>query len=87
MATEVYRKPTHTGRYLTFKSNHPPHVKRGLIQSLHNSTSTIRQEQQDLFNEISTLRRDFSSMVIPKVSLTRLLIPRVVCQYELADSS
>jgi hypothetical protein len=39
-------------------SDHPPHVKRGLIQSLHRRTSTIRQEHQDLCNEISTLRRD-----------------------------
>jgi hypothetical protein len=32
LATKVYRKPTHTGRYLNFNSNLPPHVKRGLIQ-------------------------------------------------------
>jgi hypothetical protein len=69
LATKVYRKPTHTGQYLSFNSNHPPHVKRGLIQSLHNRASTICQEQQALV--IS------SSMVIPKVSLTRSLIPRV----------
>jgi hypothetical protein len=31
LATKVYRKPTHTGQCLNFKSNHPPHVKRGLI--------------------------------------------------------
>jgi hypothetical protein len=48
LATKVYRKPTHTGRYLNLKSNHLPHVKRGLIQRLHNRASTIRQEQQDL---------------------------------------
>jgi hypothetical protein len=31
LITQVYRKSTHTGRYLNFKSNQPPHVKRGLI--------------------------------------------------------
>jgi hypothetical protein len=36
LVTKVYRKPTYTGGYLNFNSNHPPHVKRGLIQSLHN---------------------------------------------------
>jgi hypothetical protein len=51
-------KPTHTDRYLNLRSNHPLHVKRGLIQSLHNRASTICQEQQDLWNEIIGLRQD-----------------------------
>jgi hypothetical protein len=59
LATKVYRKPTHTGRYLNFRSNHLPHVKRGLIQSLHNRASTICQERHDLLNEISNLKHDF----------------------------
>jgi hypothetical protein len=58
LATKVYRKPTNTGRYLNFKSNYPPHVKRYLIQNLHNRDSTICQERQELFNEISNLKRD-----------------------------
>jgi hypothetical protein len=58
-ATKGYRKPTHTGRYLNLKSKYSPHVKWGLIQSLHNRASTICQERQDLFKEISSLRRDF----------------------------
>jgi hypothetical protein len=33
-------------------------VERGLIQSLHNRASTIRQEGQDLFIENSSLTRD-----------------------------
>jgi hypothetical protein len=58
LATKVYRKPTHAGRYLNFNSNYPPHVKRGLIQSLHNRASTICQERQDLAKKISNLRSD-----------------------------
>jgi hypothetical protein len=58
LATKVHRKPTHTGRYLNFRSNHPPHVKRGLLQSLHNRAPTISQERQDLLNELSNLKRD-----------------------------
>jgi hypothetical protein len=58
LATKVYRKPTHTGQYLSFNSNHPPNVKRGLILSLHNRASTIYQEQQDLVKEIISLRSD-----------------------------
>jgi hypothetical protein len=44
LATKVHRKPFHTGRYHKFKYNHPPHVTRGSIQSLHNSASTICQK-------------------------------------------
>jgi hypothetical protein len=69
-ATKVYRKPTHTGWYLNFKSNHPPHVKREIIQRLHNRASTICQEWQGLFNEIGNLRCGLISLVIPKISLT-----------------
>jgi hypothetical protein len=58
LATKIYRKLAHTGRYLNLKSNHLPHVKRGLVQSLQKRASTICQEQQDLFNEITILRRD-----------------------------
>jgi hypothetical protein len=58
LSTKVYRKPTHTGRYLNYESNHPPHVKRGIVQSLHSRASIIWQERQDLFNEIKNMRRD-----------------------------
>jgi hypothetical protein len=49
-------KSLHTGRYLNFKSNNPPHVKRG---SIHNTPSSICQEWQDLVNEVSSLRYNF----------------------------
>jgi hypothetical protein len=66
LATKVYRKPTHTGRYLNLKFNHLLHVKRGLIQCPHSRASTICQEQQDLFNEISSLRHDLQINEYPQ---------------------
>jgi hypothetical protein len=66
MAIKVYRKPTHLGQYLNFRSNHAPHVKRGLIRSLHNRASTICQERQDLLSEISNLKRDFQLNCYPQ---------------------
>jgi hypothetical protein len=38
LAMEVYTKPTNIRRYLNFNSNHPPHVKLGLILSLQKSS-------------------------------------------------
>ena len=58
LTTKVYKKPAHTGRYLHYDSNHPPHVKRGLIQSLHNRASTICQDRRDLCVEINRLKQD-----------------------------
>jgi predicted GIY-YIG superfamily endonuclease len=47
LQTTVYRKPTHTGRYLHFNSNHPPHVKRGVVDSLINRAITLCTEKQE----------------------------------------
>ena len=30
--TEVYRKPTHTDRYLHYQSCHPQHIRTGIIR-------------------------------------------------------
>jgi hypothetical protein len=58
LTTQVYRKPTHTGRYLNFNSNHPPQVKRGIIHSLLDRATTICQDKQERLLEISTLKCD-----------------------------
>jgi hypothetical protein len=68
LTTKVYIKPTHTGRYLHFDSNHPPHVKRGLVQSLNCKASTICQEQEDVrdLNETGNMRCDLQLSGCPK---------------------
>jgi hypothetical protein len=66
LVTQVYRKPTHTGRYLNFKSNHPPYVKRGLIKSLYDRAATICQGRQDLVKEVNNLRHDLQLNDYPR---------------------
>jgi hypothetical protein len=58
LSTKVYRKPTHTGRYLNFKSDHLQHVKRGVVYSLVNRAKVICQEQKDFNREIKTIKYD-----------------------------
>jgi hypothetical protein len=67
MNIKIYRNPTHTGRYLHFQSNCPPHVKRGIVQSLYYRPNVIYQEQQVRSDEIcyfKTRNSTYSSMPI-----------------------
>jgi hypothetical protein len=57
-AMKGYQKPTHTDRYLQFKSNHPHHMKRGDIHSLINQAKDICQDQKDLNDTIKKIRHD-----------------------------
>ena len=54
MSTSVYRKATHTDRYLNFNSHHHPKVLAGVVKCLKNravcvcNTNSIQQEIQHL---------------------------------------
>jgi uncharacterized protein (UPF0335 family) len=60
LSTRVYRKPTHTGQYLHFKSDHPQHVKRGVVRSLIDRAKVICQNQKDFNKEVKIIKHDLT---------------------------
>ncbi len=51
LTSTVYRKPTHTDRYLHFKSHHPNHVKRGVVRSLYHRARRVTNMSENLKEE------------------------------------
>ena len=47
----VYRKPTHTDRYLDFRSHHLPNVKRGLVRCVYDRARSITTRKDNLQKE------------------------------------
>ena len=47
LVTSVYRKPTHTDRYLQYDSHHPRHMKRGVVKCLFERAQSITQGQEE----------------------------------------
>ncbi|XP_077524296.1 uncharacterized protein LOC144135525 [Amblyomma americanum] len=69
----VYRKPTHTGRYLHFNSNQPTPHKASVITSLLKRADTICSSHEEKRNEknrvVSDLQKNgYPTSFIPRVS-------------------
>jgi predicted GIY-YIG superfamily endonuclease len=71
--TKVYGKPTHNGRYLHFNSNHPPHVKRGVVHSLINREITLCTEKQEYAKEVVKIRKDLATNGYPQHLIDSIL--------------
>ena len=55
--TTVYRKPTHTDRYLDWKSNHPISVKWSVIQALTHRAKIVCTTPELLAKEMDYLHK------------------------------
>ena len=55
LSTEVFRKPTHTNRYLHFRSHHHPRVLSGIVTCLKKRALDICDPDQQP-TELSNLR-------------------------------
>lgn len=69
----VYRKPTHTDKYLDFKSSHPPQHKRSVARTLFNRAINIPTSSESRSNEIQHIFDTLSTNGYPKPFLQSCL--------------
>ena len=73
--TSVFRKKTHTDRYLNFNSNHPTKVKRGIIQCLRHRAEKVCSGGTR-WKELGHLRQVFNANAYPETVVNRNLRAR-----------
>ena len=71
LKTNVYRKPTHSGRYLNFSSHHPSNAKRSVVQALYNRITYITTSTLDRKEEENLIRRELRENGYPDVFIRR----------------
>ena len=76
--TSVYRKPTHTDRYLDFASHHPFSHKRAVVRTLCSRASTHSSSQRDQIKETSRVTTALRLNGYPQLFLQSSLLPRTV---------
>ena len=82
ISTRVYRNPTHTDRYIHYKSNHHPCVKSGIIKCLRNRLDRVCDKSSKR-DELNHLRSVFQANGYPPQVVSRALRPRAQCQQDL----
>ncbi len=71
--TKVYRKPTHTDRYLNYRSYHSHSVKNGIIHTLKHRAKTICRDEITLTEEMEHLKSVFKKNGYPCDIVNRAL--------------
>ena len=73
LKTKVYRKATHTGQYINYKSNQPLHVKLSTIKTLTRRAKTICTDKEDLKEELNYIRKTMLLNEFPKSLIERTI--------------
>ena len=76
--TSVYRKPTHTDRYLDSSSHHPFSHKRAVVCTLSSRVSTHSSSQHDQIKEISRVTSALRLNGYPRLFIQSSQSPRTV---------
>ena len=66
LEVSIHKKPTHTDRYLNFRSHHPAQVKRGIVKCLFDRARRLISDERNLRNEEDYLEEVFKGNDYPK---------------------
>ena len=66
ISTRVYRKPTHTERYLDFSSHHPPAHKAAVVKSLFDRADCLSSCLEYLSEELDKIHTAMASSNYPR---------------------
>ena len=90
LTTTVYRKPTHTGRYLSFTSNHPDSAKRSVVHALSRRTCYITEDSEAKISEQQRIKAELSLNGYPSAFIRKVTQPttrREDCRSKDPDNS
>ena len=71
--TSLYRKPTDSRSYLNFNSCHPNHIFTGVVYSQALRLRRIIKDDEELLNELNTLKDDFKRCNYPSKMLEKFI--------------
>ena len=66
LKVNIYRKPTHSDRYLNFHSDHPLQHKRSVVRALFHRANNLISEEADIKNEKAHIRNVLAVNAYPK---------------------
>ena len=72
----VYRKPTHTNRYLNYKSCHPQATKDGIVTSLVDRALTVC-DPHNIQDELQSISKTFQCNGYPKHKVQNIINQRI----------
>jgi hypothetical protein len=74
LTTKVYRKPTHTQRYIHWTSNHPKNILLGVLKGLIHRAHVLCDKKEDLCEELDLLSDVFVSNGYPQKLVKKTIL-------------
>jgi Reverse transcriptase (RNA-dependent DNA polymerase)/GIY-YIG catalytic domain len=73
LTTKVYRKPTHSGAYIDYRSNHSMNTKHGIIRILTKRAKEYCEKEEDLSDELVRINKEFMMNGYPREEVKKVI--------------